>query len=480
MSTVFTDDTGQYTSAALPAGQKYVCVKIDAVTPYSAVIPYSSSSPSTSADDAYATSALGPYPLSATGPTTFSWKPTSVGDPIDQALDISNAVLTGARWLELYGIKPKFLSLLYPYPTQLATTQIATRTSVADINSDDAFDWGVILHEYGHYVSDLVGIINNTPVSSSAHDFPWNMTDHEADKNQGLAISWNEGFADFFSQMVQRAMDTSSLGLRHVGASPPIYIDETAQGQLSLNLDAPGSTRQNPSRGEDNEASVARVLWDLYQQPMFSGVAGSISFIKVLANSLTSDPRRDLSHAVSALLTALHASPWIPNVGTASTNASIPSGYSEDAAAPTYGKILSDQNVAPTITTDTVGPSNKITLEWKPSQDNAADTLNLFVVQFWDSSWSTLLTENVITYDTDVPSSSGCPQRTVDDSLYNLCLTAPSTWAAGSVHVVVVGWNTKSSPPGLTMPSSVPSVLVSGLDPLTGPYVSAPVTVSIS
>jgi hypothetical protein len=49
LSSVFTEDTGDYTSAPMPSKQKYVCVKIDAVTPYSAIIPYSSSSSASSA-----------------------------------------------------------------------------------------------------------------------------------------------------------------------------------------------------------------------------------------------------------------------------------------------------------------------------------------------------------------------------------------------------------------------------------------------
>ncbi len=485
---VFTDDSGKYSSSPLPKGERDFCVKIEAVTPSSAVFEYSASLrrsavagvplPAGSSDDTFATSALGPYPLAASGDTTFSWKPSSVGEPIDQALDVSNALLTGARWLEAYGVTPRFLSILYPVPSTVVATEFHPKTAVADVNSDDAFDWGVLLHEYGHYVASLIGLLNTTPVARSHHNFWWNMTSYEADKAQGIAIAWDEGFADFFSQMVQKAMDASSLGLAHVGGSPPIYIDLTPGEQLSLRLDVSGTNAKPPSLGEDNESSIARVLWDFYEQPIFAGRAGSVTFVKALVGRLTSDSLRNLPHAVSALLAILHASPWVPDVGIASTDAPIPTGYNEDAAATTYGTILTDQRVAPTITDATVGSGNLITIQWKPSQASfAKDKLNLFLVQFWNSSWSRLLTAQVVTDAS--PQGGLCPASHTPD-LLKLCVQGASSWTPGPVHIVVLGWNTDTPPPGLTVASATPSLLRSGTTPLTGPYLSAPATITIT
>ncbi len=289
LSTVDTDDDGVY-STAVSSTQKYVCVKVVAATSYAEIIPYPSTDDVTGGakllDDAYASKALGPIKLSATGPTSYSWKPDDVDDPLDQALDVNNAILTGAQWLSDYGVTPKFINVLYPYPDS-ETTNFNPGLLRGEINRDDAFDWSVLLHEYGHFLASQIGVLNTTKVSDSNHLFGWNMTNHEREiKAQGLAIAWNEGFADFFSQMVQLVMGTKKLGLTDVGGSPPIYVDYTASETTTLQLNLPGNTTHNPSLGEDNEVSVARVLWYLYSQPSYSGVDGSVDFVKTLATNI--------------------------------------------------------------------------------------------------------------------------------------------------------------------------------------------------
>jgi hypothetical protein len=485
LSSVYTSDTGTYSSASLPSNQKYFCVKILAATKYSEVIPYSSETATkassgtlaTDNSDAYASRVLGPKKLASSGTTTFSWRPDSLYDEIDQALDIDNAVVTGARWLDVYGVTPKFIPILYPYPTSEGVSNFNSSPPVANINKQDAFNWSVLLHEYGHYVGSLLGLDNTIPVKTNQHNLGQNMTNYEADKSQGLAISWNEGFADFFSQMVQRAMNTAALGLTDVGASPPTYIGQYPGGVIEIPLNVPGNTKPDESRGEDNEESVARVLWAIYDQTEFSGASGSAAFVKVLASAMTSNDSRTLSGAVSALLAALHATPWVPDVGSSSTNAPLPAGFDEAASASTYGTILSSQNVAPTITEASVtSDGGSITLGWKTGQPLVDDeALNLFLVQFWNNSWNTLLGEQVVAYKTP-------PYREKDNSyLFFASQSIPRSWKVKVVKAVVLGWNTATAPAGLTIPNSTVVDLKpqGGQDPLTGPYISAPVTIAI-
>jgi hypothetical protein len=460
ISKVFTDDAGVYTSAALPKGQKYFCAEIRAVTEYSSVSASSSS-------DEYDSDPIGPKKLSTKGPTTFSWKPNSGGDAIDQAMDINNAVVTGARWLSLYGHAPTFLTIFYPYPASSGVSNFSSN-NVAKINPDDAFDWGVLLHEYGHYVGTILGIDNTTRVANGRHSPFDNMTNFEANKAQGVAIAWNEGFADFFSQMVQKAMDTASLNLPDVGASPPIYIDQLNGSTLSIDLAASGSTSPM-STGEDNETSIARVLWRLYSQPIFSGSAGSVNFVRTIASHMVSNDDRNLSGSVSSLEQAEHAEPWIPDLGPASTNSQIPAGFNEESAATTFGSILSDQNVAPTIMSTLVSSlGGKIEVNWRAGQpSDAMDQSNLFIVQVWDPVWNKLLTEQIVdrTY------------QQKSNRTYTATLAVPRSLTARVLHVVVCGWNTETDPTGLTIPSTVYQWQNFGQDPLTGPYISAPVDV---
>jgi hypothetical protein len=480
LSTVYTDDNGKYTSAPIPISESYFCVKILAKDKYSAVVPYSASNPaggsSDDGDGAYSTNPIGPNAISASsGETTFSWTPSATDDTLDQALDVNNAVLTGAQWLDLCGVTPPFLKILYPYPATQAISNFNPTSSIADINPDDAFDWGVILHEYGHFVAATLGILNDTHVRTSQHGFRQNMTNIEGSKSSGLAIAWNEGFATFFSQMVQRAMGTASLGLPDVGADPPTYIDQLPNGGSTvLQLDAPGNSTPTPSLGEDNEVSVARVLWDIYTQDGYSASAStSVAFVKILVAAMTSNDNRDLYHAVDALMSTQRSQPWVPNVGAQSTDSEVPVHYNEAVAATTFGAILSSQNVAPTITSVAVSPSGRsISVSLKTGQPpNDDDELNMFLVQFWSSTWTTLYTEAVdVAYDT----------RVVDDTrVIDFSIPIPKNWISRAVQVVALGWNTHGAPRGLTLSDKDTAHLSHGLFPPTGPYISAPVSLTV-
>jgi hypothetical protein len=476
LESVRTDDTGTYTTF-VPPKQKYVCVKVLAVTPYSEILPYpgtdvaAASNGAQLSDKAYASKALGPIKLAKSGPTTFSWQPKGADDKFDQALDIDNAVVTGANWVSAYGATPRFVNVLYPYPSSTEITNFNPKKTVGEINEDDAFDWGVLLHEYGHFVATFLGIDNTTPVKTNDHLLSTNLTNTETNKAQGLAISWNEGFADFFSQMVELAMGTASLGLTDVGATPPIYVDYTPTGVVSYELDVPGNTPPHPSLGEDNEASVARVLWSMFSQPTYSGLDGSTAFIHVLVNALTSNSVRNLSGAVNALLAAAHATPFVPGEGVSATNVEVPAGTSEATAALTYGPILSSQHVAPIITGSGVSPSGKsLALSWSAGQPTGAkDKLNTFLVQYFNDNGTTLLAEQVVVAGTG---------KTQDGSdVFQTTEAIPSSWKKTTVYVAVVGWNSPSATPDQIFEQL--QSLRTGTDPLTGPYLSAPVSLKI-
>ena len=460
LSKVFTDDTGVYTSAPLPKGQVYFCAKILAVTEYSSV----GASPGA---DPYASDPIGPEMLSTKSSTTFSWKPTSGSDTIDQAMDVNNAVVTGASWLKLYGRTPTFVTVTYPYPASSGVSNFSS-TGVAEINADDAFDWSVLLHEYGHYVATLLGMLNTTSVTSADHEASWNMTDHESSKAEGVAIAWNEGFADFFSQMVQRAMDTASLHLPDVGASPPIYIDQLNGKTVSIDLAAAGASSPHPSLGEDNEVSVARVLWDLYSQPMFSGSTGSVDFVKAVGTSMLNDNVRNLSGAISSLEQTEHAVPWIPDLAQPPADVPIPVGFNQQNAATTFGAILSNQNVAPTIMSASASSKgNSIDVNWWEGQPaGATDQSNLFLVQVWDPTWKKLVTEQV--------TARTAGQK--GNRTYTATISIPRTLISRVLHVVVIGWNAATNPTGLGIPRGWKDF---GYFPLTGPYISASVDVRV-
>jgi hypothetical protein len=268
--------------------------------------------------------------------------------------------------------------------------------------------------------------------------------------------------------MVQDVMGTSSLGLTDVGATPPIYVDYTPRKTISFQLDVPGSTAPYKSLGEDNEVSVARVLWAAFSLPAFQGVEGSVAFVKLLANSMTSNPNRTLSGAVTALLAAAKATPWVPSTGISTKDAEVPANFSEETSAKTGGTILSSQNVAPTIFSPDIS-GKTISLSWTAGQPAVADDkLDFFVVQYFNSSWTTLLSEQIVVASTNTQKSGS--------DVYQTSEKIPFGWKKGVVNVVVVGWS-----------SSITSDLTfqqlqsarKGPNPLSGPYISAPVSFNI-
>jgi hypothetical protein len=216
---------------------------------------------------------------------------------------------------------------------------------------------------------------------------------------------------------------------------------------ISFALNKPGSDIDHPSLGEDNEVSVARVLWQLYDRPAYAGIAGSVDFIKTLAGAMSSNARRNLFNAVDALEHAEKSEPWDPDpLGPNATNAEVPVHYHEAAAVTTFGAVLSDQDVAPTImTAEFAAAENSVTVEWKSGQPSTADDrLDQFLVQIWSSDWMTLITERA--------RSGARAEIKGGESVFDATLKLPPGIGSGDFHLVILGWNTQA--------------------PFTGPYVS--------
>lgn len=132
----------------------------------------------------------------------------------------------------------------------------------------DRYDWDVIGHEYGHFVQSLYGIAaspggnhssaENERFIRSGGAAPNNLTRDQVNK-----LAWGEGWATYFSLSGQAEMGVSALGVQRAG--DVLYNDNddtdgTTAG-LTYSLEAqPGRL----SLGEDNELSVARIMWDLY------------------------------------------------------------------------------------------------------------------------------------------------------------------------------------------------------------------------
>ena len=149
------------------------------------------------------------------------------------------------------------------FPTNESTSNFSEGRM--HILQGDRHDWDVNMHEYGHYVQSLTAGISQSPGGN--HSSLNNLRFQRADLNRQQAdrLAWGEGWATYFGISGQQQMNSASLGLQRVGDT--IYHDNNDGNGTGLGLRY-GIENQTvggrPSRGEDNEASVARILFDVY------------------------------------------------------------------------------------------------------------------------------------------------------------------------------------------------------------------------
>ena len=134
------------------------------------------------------------------------------------------------------------------------------------ILNGDRYDWDVDMHEYGHYVQSL------TPGISQAVGGPHSSLDNLRysrpllTREQANGLAWSEGWATYFGISGQQELNSAAKGIQRVGDT--IYNDNNDADGTSQGVTRYGIEDQTiggrPSRGEDNEASVSRILLDLY------------------------------------------------------------------------------------------------------------------------------------------------------------------------------------------------------------------------
>jgi len=122
------------------------------------------------------------------------------------------------------------------------------------LSSDsDAWDDTVILHELGHYVEFNLGNSDNPGGGHTLNGF------------YDLRLTWSEGWATFFQNMVR-----AWLGLSRAD----IYVDTSGQpgpGHQFLSYEVETPSVGMP--GANNEVSVNAILWDAFDGPTTPDIA---------------------------------------------------------------------------------------------------------------------------------------------------------------------------------------------------------------
>jgi hypothetical protein len=143
----------------------------------------------------------------------------------------------------------------------------------------DEFDQHVIAHEFGHYVEEKFSRADSLG------------GDHSIGERLDLRVAFGEGWGNAFSGMV---------------LNDPAYRDSQSGqgGETGFNIEAEGS---DINEGWYSEASVAQILWDIFDSGPESGDTVSLGFAPIYATITgahkTTDALTSIYSFSSALIT---------------------------------------------------------------------------------------------------------------------------------------------------------------------------------
>ncbi len=300
---------------------------------------------------------------------------------------------------------PTFLRV--SFPTDRYTSMFSgNRLHILQL---DRWDWDVVMHEYGHFVAAE----HNLDLSPGGdHSSAVNLSEYKDEngeiygKDRGIRLAWSEGLATYLAISAQDALGMRRLGIPNVGDAR--YSDTE---DISLSMSMKSSVG---SLGEDNELTVTRVLYDLYDG----------------ANVREHDDMALGDEAVWSLLVT--AEPHTLSDAISAFQDGQPIGQQMK-----IGAIASRHGVAPKLLPP-VRASSDVPATFAWTQSGSPDFgNNRFVVRFFDSAMNVLFETKVTTGTSFTP--------TPEQWLILTSASTPVSWAVTARSVA---------------------------EPATGPYVS--------
>src|SRR3989338_3910215 len=279
-------------------------------------------------------------------------------DDNNTAFSIHDALVTAYDYVVLKGYTPGLI--VVNYPTTDSTTNYDE--SDLDILGGDRFDWDVIQHEYGHYVADKLNISSRI---GGEHGLEENLAERLG-KDRGIRLAWGEGWPTYFAISLQEVMGAVAFGIPNVGDT---HYQDTEDTTIDYDLE---SQKGGNSLGEDNELSVQRILYDLYDGNNDTGDEVSLGDT-VIWNTLDAADPVNLSQAWNAII---NGEPVVTQV--------------------MHGAIFTEHNVAP----DPKEPPDSLiagmgsippTFRWEPNGAGPTYRLDSFTVEFYNENFSMLI-----------------------------------------------------------------------------------------
>lgn len=131
-------------------------------------------------------------------------------DVIQEAYSVIQALQYASNYVnEMEGKYLPQIEVNYP-ASESDGTSYSSRLKRINILAEDAYDWDVVMHEYGHYVADMLKFKNDI---GGSHSFDTILTDVLDDKFDGIELAWNEGWATYFSLSCQKYFSLNELNV---------------------------------------------------------------------------------------------------------------------------------------------------------------------------------------------------------------------------------------------------------------------------
>lgn len=180
------------------------------------------------------------------------------------AFNIFDCLIEGTKKVkELSGSAPPLITVNWQKGISLGTAYNNNTIELNGASADpDEYDDAVILHEYGHFVMDKYSS-DKSPGGSH----------QPKDTNQDIRLSWSEGWATYFSGVVKNIslyIDTGRIGTSENTTLNIENLDyyNPIDGFRSLN---------DTAIGQDTEAAVSSILWDIFDSADDDGDALTLS-----------------------------------------------------------------------------------------------------------------------------------------------------------------------------------------------------------
>ncbi|MGC4773255.1 hypothetical protein ACLQ25_30320 [Micromonospora sp. DT44] len=350
-------------------------------------------------------------------------------DDNNTAFAVADSLVTAMAYTRRINNGALFAPLVVSFPDENGSN-FNSVTGVARILKLDRFDWDVLLHEYGHFVSSQLNI---TDSPGGDHGFGQNLAEGRT-KDAGIKLAWGEGYATWFGLTVEDALQTAKLKIPAVGDD---FYDDTEDATSHVSI---GDKSTGPSLGEDNELAVARTLWGFRANTDLTDTE--------MSNAMRDAEAWTLSEAVAAL---------VPAAGAAPLNDSQPVIADAVAYANDFSCVLGDHAVAPAITSPLPGasaaPLQSPTITWLPRGAGPSHRLDSFTVQYWSPDWDRKIFES--------PAQTATTYRALGPDWSTIAANTDSNGRKyRSVNITVKGTGTHT--------------------PVTGPYKSCGLDLKIS